>query len=263
MSDSEIEWFADEAFWRETYSFMFPDTRLAAAASEVEQIITLAGCDTGRVLDLACGPGRHSVAFSQRGFQVTGVDRSPFFLERARAGAREAGVDVEWIESDMRDFRRRDAFDLAVCLFTSFGFFREDADNRQVLANVAASLKPEGTFVLDLLGKEVLARKFTSTTSHDLPDGVVVHRHRIVDDWSRIENDWIILRNGAQRTFHFSHWLYSARELKEMLLGGGFAEVEVYGDFAGATYDAGATRLVVVGRMPSSAGFTRHEASFS
>ena len=263
MSDSETEWFADEAFWRETYSFMFPDTRLAAAPSEVEQIITLSGCDKGRVLDLACGPGRHSVAFARRGFRVTGVDRSPFLLERARTNARDAGVEVEWIESDMRDFRRPDAFDLAICLFTSFGFFQEDADNRQVLANVAASLKPGGTFVLDLLGKEVLAQKFTSTTSRDLPDGMVVHRHRIVDDWNRIENDWIILRNGAQRTFHFSHWLYSARELKEMLLGAGFAEVQVYGDFAGATYDAGATRLVVVGRMSSLMEYTQYESSFS
>lgn len=263
MSDSEIEWFADEAFWRDTYSFMFPDSRLAAAASEVEQIITLTGCDNGRVLDLACGPGRHSVAFARRGFRVSGIDRSPFLLERARANARDADVDVEWIESDMRDFRRRDTFDLAICLFTSFGFFREDADNRQVLANVAASLEPGGVFVLDLLGKEVLARKFSSTTSHDLPDGVVVHRHRIVDDWTRIENDWIILRNGAQRTFRFSHWLYSARELKEMLFGAGFAEVQAYGDFAGATYDAVATRLVVVGRMASSSGYTRYESSLS
>jgi len=263
MSDSETEWFADEAFWRETYSFMFPDTRLAAAPSEVEQIITLSGCDKGRVLDLACGPGRHSVAFARRGFRVTGVDRSPFLLERARTNARDAGVEVEWIESDMRDFRRPDAFDLAICLFTSFGFFQEDADNRQVLANVAASLKPGGTFVLDLLGKEVLAQKFTSTTSRDLPDGMVVHRHRIVDDWNRIENDWIILRNGAQRSFHFSHWLYSARELKEMLLGAGFAEVQAYGDFAGATYDAGATRLVVVGRMSSLMEYTQYESSFS
>src|SRR5689334_3318427 len=121
MSDSETEWFANEAFWQETYSFMFPDTRLAAAPSEVEQIITLSGRDKGRVLDLACGPGRHSVAFARRGFRVTGVDRSPFLLERARANARDADVDVEWIESDMRDFRRPDAFDLAICLFTSFG----------------------------------------------------------------------------------------------------------------------------------------------
>ena len=94
MSDSETEWFADEVFWRETYSFMFPDSRLAAAAGEVEQIITLAACNQGRVLDLACGPGRHSVALARRGFRVTGVDRSRFFLERARANGREAGVEV-------------------------------------------------------------------------------------------------------------------------------------------------------------------------
>jgi hypothetical protein len=47
MSGSEAEWFADEAFWRETYSFMFPDTRLAAAPSEVEQIITWRGAMQG------------------------------------------------------------------------------------------------------------------------------------------------------------------------------------------------------------------------
>lgn len=263
MSDSETEWFADEAFWRETYSFMFPAARLAAAASEVEQIITLTGCDQGRVLDLACGPGRHSVAFARRGFQVTGVDRSPFLLERAKANATDAGMAVELIEADMRDFRRPQAFDLAISLFTSFGFFRDDADNQQVLSNVEATLKPGGTFMLDLLGKEVLARRFSATTSHDLPDGVVVHRHRIVDDWSRIENDWMIIRGDAHRTFHFSHWLYSARELKDMFHRAGFAEIEAYGDYSGAPYDAGAARLVVVGRTAQSVTYTRYEASLT
>ena len=263
MSDSESEWFADEAFWRETYSFMFPDSRLAAAATEVEQIITLTGCDNGRVLDLACGPGRHSVAFARRGFRVTGVDRSPFFLERARANAEDAAVDVEWIQSDMRDFRRPEAFDLAICLFTSFGFFQEDADNRQVLANVESCLKPGGTFVLDVLGKEVLAGMFTSTTSRDLADGLIVHRHKIVDDWSRIENEWIVLRDGVPRTFHFSHWLYSARELTDMFFRAGFAEVQVYGDLGGASYDEKGTRLVVVGRTAATVEYTRFEASLS
>jgi len=75
MSDSETEWFTDDAFWREAYSFMFPETRIAAASSEVEQIITLTACDKGRVFDLACGPGRYSVALARRGFRVTGVDR--------------------------------------------------------------------------------------------------------------------------------------------------------------------------------------------
>lgn len=248
MSDSETDWFADDAFWRETYSFMFTDARLAAATSEVEQIMTLAECSDGRVLDLACGPGRHSVAFARRGFEVTGVDRSPFLLERARANARDAGVEVEWTQADMRGFRRPRAFDLAICLFTSFGFFRDDHDNQQVLTNVAASLAPGGAFVLDVLGKEVHARRYMATTSRDLPDGVVVHRHQIVDDWTRIQNEWIILRDGASRSFHFSHWLYSARELSDMFRRAGFAQVRVYGDLAGAPYGADASRLVVVGR---------------
>jgi SAM-dependent methyltransferase len=252
MSDSETEWFANDAFWEATYSFMFTDARLAAAPSEVDQIIGLAACNEGHVLDLACGPGRHSVSFARRGFRVTGVDRSPFLLERARASALDSGVDVEWIESDMRAFRRLQAFDLAICLFTSFGFFRDDDDNQQVLTNVAASLKPGGAFVLDVLGKEVLARKFTATSSRDLPDGVIVHRHQIIDDWSRIRNDWIILRDGASRTFQFSHWLYSARELKDMFRRAGFAQLQVYGDLTGAAYGADAMRLIVMGRTATS-----------
>src|SRR5205085_8594184 len=150
MSDSDIEWFADDAFWRETYNFMFPEARFAAAASDVEQILTLAQRSDGQVLDLACGPGRHSVAFARKGFTVTGVDRSPFLLERARERGRDASVDIEWVQSDMRSFRRTGSFDLAVCLFTSFGFFRDDAENQRVLQNVATSLRPGGTFVLDM-----------------------------------------------------------------------------------------------------------------
>jgi hypothetical protein len=80
----------------------------------------------------------------------------------------------------MRRFTRPRAFDLAVCLFTSFGFFREDADNRRVLDNVAKSLHPGGTFVMDMLGKEVLARIFAATSSNDIPGGVMVQRRRVV-----------------------------------------------------------------------------------
>ena len=254
MSDSETEWFANEAFWQATYSSMFPEARFTVAPSEVEQIVALTGCSEGRVLDLACGPGRHSVAFAQRGFGVTGVDRSQFFLGRAREHAHDAGVNVEWVESDMRSFRRPHAFDLAICLFTAFGYFRDAEENQQVLANVAASLEPGGAFVLDVLGKELLARRFSATTSNDVPEGVLVQRHEIIDDWTRIRNEWILLRDDAPHTFRFSHWLYSARELKEMFGRAGFVDVQVYGDLAGAGYGVNATRLIVVGRTARKKG---------
>jgi SAM-dependent methyltransferase len=100
LATANADWFADDAFWRETFPFMFPESRVAAAATEVDQIVALTGTLEGHVLDLACGPGRHSLAFAKRGFTVTGVDRTPF-LSRARPGALEEREDVhvEWIES--------------------------------------------------------------------------------------------------------------------------------------------------------------------
>ena len=74
------EWFEDAAFWETFYPIMFPEERYEAAAEEVDNIVALTGVQEGRVLDLCCGPGRHTVELAKRGFQVTGVDRTPFRL---------------------------------------------------------------------------------------------------------------------------------------------------------------------------------------
>jgi SAM-dependent methyltransferase len=117
-----MEWFENDDFWREFYPFMFSDERFAATPDEVSRILALTQCNSGSVLDLCCGPGRHSVELAQRGFKVTGVDRSPFLLERAREYAVKSGARVEWVQQDMRNFIRRASFDLACSLFTSFGY---------------------------------------------------------------------------------------------------------------------------------------------
>ena len=252
-SSAEQEWFADEAFWAASYDSMFPSVRFDAAPAEVEQILALTRHTQGSVLDLACGPGRHSIPLAQRGFRVTGVDRSPFLLRRARDRAAEQGVTVEWVEQDMRTFQRVASFDLVLSLFTSFGFFRDDADNQRVLHNVSASLRPGGAFVLDMMGKEVLARVFNPTASHETPAGLVVHRRRVVDNWNRMENEWMIVGAGQSRVYRFSHWIYSAREISEMLDKAGFSDVTVFADYLGAPYGPAATRLVVVAHAGTGA----------
>lgn len=254
MDRSEHEWFADEAFWIASFAITFPESCFITAATEVEQILALVQRSEGHVLDLACGPGRHSIPLAQRGFTVTGVDHSKFLLERARERSAEAGVAVEWLQADMRDFRRPDFFDLALSLFTSFGYFRDDAANQRVLDNVSASLSPGGTFVLDMAGKEVLARIFNPTASREVPEGVVVQRRRVVDDWNRMENEWILLRDGTARAFRFDHWVYSGREIKHMFIEAGFADVYVFGNYLGAPYGPEASRLVVVGRKSPTPG---------
>lgn len=240
------EWFGDDELWEAFYPMMFPAKRFADSPRETDEILALAGRSSGSVLDLACGPARISVLLAQRGFEVTGVDRSPFLLARAKDRAAELGVKLELVHSDMREFHRPNSFDLALSLFTSFGYFRDDADNQRVLGNVYENLRGGGVFVMDMGGKEVLARIFIPTAAEDIPGGLFIQRRNAVDSWTRMENEWILIQNGIQRNFRIDHWIYSAREISWMLTDAGFGKVRVYGDYSGSPYDTRAKRLVVV-----------------
>ncbi len=247
---AETEWFADETLWRAFYPFFFDDARFAAAQAETEQILRLADAHCGAALDLGCGPGRHASCLAKAGFRVTGVDRSRFLLDTAAQRALQLGVTVEWLEEDMRDFVRRDAFDLAICMLSSFGYFRDDSENRLVLRNACQSLRTGAPFVLDVMGKELLARVFRPADVQCL-SGVGSHfiRCSFVADMSQIENEWtLVADDGSVQRHLFRHWVYSARELKLMLREAGFADVAVFGGLDGQPYGLQAGRLVAVAR---------------
>lgn len=244
-----MDWFENEDFWQDFYAYMFSAERFAAAKDEVSQIMALTQCGGGRLLDLCCGPGRHSVEFAHRGFQVTGVDRSAFLLNRAREHASQSNVAVEWVEEDMRTFVRPGQFDLACCLFTSFGYFDTEQDDLKVLRNIQQSLKKGGVAIIDVIGKERLARVWQSAMCFELSDGsLLLQRPEIRDDWCRVRTEWILMKDGRTRNFTFEHNLYSGRELKDRLLSSGFEQVQLFGSLAGAPYDLNPLRLVAVAR---------------
>jgi SAM-dependent methyltransferase len=245
-------WYHDESFWTETFPFMFSDERMQAAGDEADRMLILADFEGDAVLDLCCGPGRHSVRLAGQGLKVTGVDVTPFLLDKARALADAAGVSVEWVLSDMLDFSRPAAFDFAMSMFTSFGYFEKEEDDLAVLTKVCENLKPGGVFLIDVLSKERLARTFQPTISELLDDGsVLIQRNRIVDDWTGVSNEWIVVRGGRARTFHFRLTIYSGRELKDRLFEAGFDEVRLFGDLDGGPYGYDAERLIAVARKGS------------
>ncbi|MEK7466590.1 MAG: class I SAM-dependent methyltransferase [Planctomycetota bacterium] len=245
------EWFDDESFWRVTYPFMFPTSRLEATPAEMTSLLRLAKPRGKAVLDLCSGPGRCSVELAKRGYRVTGVDRTRFLMDKAKTLAKSARVKIEWVFSDMRDFVRPDTFDLAISLFTSFGYFDRKEEDRRVLGNVFASLKPGGVFVIELNGKERLAKIFQPTTSQRLPGGGwLVERHEIFDDWTRIRNEWVVIRKGKSRTFRFHHTIYSGQELRDLLEAAGFTGVRLFGSLDGGEYGVNAARLVAVATKP-------------
>jgi 2-polyprenyl-3-methyl-5-hydroxy-6-metoxy-1,4-benzoquinol methylase len=114
------EWFDDDSFWRELYPFMFSKKRMAEADEQVAKALALTKPPGKSALDLCCGPGRCSVSLANRGFSVTGVDRTKYLLDKARAKARAAHVKIEWVQKDMRDFVRADSFSLVISMFTSW-----------------------------------------------------------------------------------------------------------------------------------------------
>ena len=243
------EWFEDETFWEKLYPFLFTDSKLEAAGAEVQSVLELAGLDHGDVLDLACGPGRHSIALAKRGFRVTGVDLSAFLLGKARERAHAENVDVEWVQEDMRRFERPESFDLATSLFSSYGYFEDKDDDLSVLRNIHKSLRAGGTLVMELAGREPLARGFQATTSQQLADGrLLVERHQVVDDWARIQNHWIVIEDDTATTFRFEFTLYSGQELKAHLFDAGFTDVRLYGAYDAREYALDAERLIAVAR---------------
>lgn len=242
-----MEWFENDDFWRDFYPFMFAEERFAATPDEVDRILALTQCNGGSVLDLCCGPGRHSVELARRGFQVTGVDRSPFLLAKARKHAATSGASVEWMEQDMRNFVRPMSFDLACSLFTSFGYFEDKQDDLRVLRNLYQSLKESGVLIIEVQGKERLARVWKDTMCTELADGsLVFQRPQLRDDWTRIRAEWTLVKEGRAHSFTFEHTVYSGRELRDRLLSCGFKQVQLFGDQQGSPYDLDANRLIAV-----------------
>jgi SAM-dependent methyltransferase len=244
-----MEWFENEALWRELYPYVFPEERIAAAEGQVTRILALTGVAGGAVLDLCCGPGRHSVELARRGFAVTGVDRSRFLLERARERALASAVAVEWVLDDMRHFERPAAFHLACNLFTSFGYFEREEDNLRVLGNVLESLRDGGAFVMDMVGRERLERQGMEPRHTRFADGaVLIQQPHVNADWTRLDNDWTLVKAGQSRSYRFEHHLYSGPGLQRRLESRGFTGVRLYGDLAGSPYGPEAPRLVAVAR---------------
>ena len=172
-----------------------------AAPEEAASAIGLVGMAPGSdVLDFCCGPGRHSLAFARQGLRVTGVDRTAPYLDRARDRAQKEGLDIEFVEEDVRRFCRAGAFDYAVSLFTSFGYFEDPSDDRTLLQNIYASLRPGGRLLMDMSGKEVVARAFQPRSWSEPELGLYFLEERCpAEGWEAIDNRWILIKDGQIR----------------------------------------------------------------
>ena len=239
-----------DEFWAWFGEFGFSDDLWDLAPGEVDKVLSLTQPpDGGSVLDLACGPGRHSIELARRGYRVTGTDRTSDYIDEARHRAAESAIDVEFLVADMRSFVRPQAFDLVVNLYSSFGYFEDEEEHRRVIRNVHQSLKPGGRLIVDLVGREPIALRFRPEAVTRYPNGtVIVEERRILNDWRHHESTWTRISDGVASTYTIRMRLYGASDLTALLQNCGFHEVEVFGSLDGAPYDLTARRLIAVAR---------------
>ena len=144
------EWF--EQWFGEEYLQLYPHRDGEDAKRVVALISGAVTLRRAQVLDLACGPGRHAEHLAAHGAAVTGFDLSMPLLSRAKH--RSSGVG-RWVRGDMRYLPFcGEVFDLVVNLFTSFGYFTDDSEHLAVIRDVARTLVPGGTLVIDYLNAD-------------------------------------------------------------------------------------------------------------
>jgi len=245
----EKAWHEQDDFWKTFGSVIFNKKVMLAAPQEVEQLLHLLNLkQSSSICDLCCGVGRHSLELASRGFHVTSVDRTALYLREAQKKADAEGLDIQFVQEDMRSFCQPNFFDAVINLYTSFGYFEDPLDEKKVLKNIYKSLKRKGKIVMELMGKEVLARIFQERDWREEDGVILLEERKIGKNWVFIESRWIMIKDGKKHERKFYPRLYSAVELCDLLKSCGFEQVETYGGLDGSPYDQKANRLVLVGQ---------------
>jgi SAM-dependent methyltransferase len=244
----EPRWFEDESFWTAYAPLMFDEDRWAEVPAVVDAIEALAKPRPGAaVLDACCGPGRHSLELASRGYRVTGIDITESYLAAARESAEAWELPPDgavFLRSDIRSFEASEPFDLALNLYTSFGYFPDREDDRAALARLHAALRDGGELIIETTGKETAVRDFTEGESFERAGWNVRTEFSVVGHWEALRNRWIMSRGGEVVDRSFDIRLYSATELEAELLAAGFSRVRVMGGLDGSPYGRSAASLV-------------------
>jgi len=218
-------------------------------AKEVDGLVKALGLKPqSRILDLACGHGRHAIELARRGYTlVTGLDLTPAYLEMAVREAERAGVAVEWVQGDMRTLAFNCEFDAVYSMFTALFYF-DDETNQGVLESISRALRPGGRFLVDTNNPIGVLRRFLPRQWDRLPGG----GWRLKESnynlrLGREENTWtIVYPDGREEMRRVRVRWYTAPELERMLTAAGLRLTDLHGDMSLSPYAMDAMRLVAV-----------------
>jgi len=183
-----------------------------------------------RILDLACGQGRHTIEFYKRGYrEIEGIDLSEYLIRKAKQRAKKEGLKIKFRKGDARNLPYKDnTFDYVLILGNSFGYFSNASDDYKVLREVFKVLKPYGTLLLDIADGNYVRNHYKPYTWEWIDDKYVVLRERQLSHDKRllISREIVIhAQKGVIVDQIYSERLYSQSEIEEILKSAGFIDI--------------------------------------
>ena len=245
--NTKKEWF-ESWFNSPYYHVLYKERDEQEAQSFLDSLINfLAPAPGSKILDVACGKGRHSLYLNQKGFNVTGFDLSPENIEYDLQFENEK---LSFFKHDMRDIFRINYFDYVFNLFSSFGYFTRERDNTKTIVANAAALKPGGILVLDYLNSVKVTRCLIADELKTI-NGITFHINR------KIENGIVIKKidlvdDGKKHEFIERLCLFSRKDFEKYFASSNMAITNVFGDYHLNAFDENKSeRLILIAKKIS------------
>lgn len=249
----------EDWFGSDYYCMLYKHRGLDEAKLFLDNLVSLLHLPVqSKILDCGCGKGRHSIYLAEKGFEVTGIDISEKNIAAASLTKIKSTVEAGQIKKqekknlnfythDMRNLFRLNYYDVALSLFTSFGYFQEDSENNKAIKSIASSLKKNGWFVLDFMNAEKEIKKIVAEEVFQMSEiNFKVKRF--------IEGDFIIKEISVtdnEKIYSFSERVktYTRKYLENFFIQNKLEVVHLFGDYTLTSFnEITSERLILIGR---------------
>lgn len=235
-----------EQSFGQDYLLIYKHRDMQGAKNEVQKMVNWLQLQSGaEIFDLCCGMGRHSLTLADYGFHVTGMDLSEVLLHEANR--LDPDGKVSWLRGDMREIPLEKSFDAVVNLFTSFGYFADEAENQRVLHEINRLLKDEGKFIIDFLNPAYVEAHLV-TYSVRQEGEIEIEENRSIEGGYVCKRIAIREQGQQERQYLEQVRLYRLADFRQMLAATGLEIEHVYGHYDGTDYvELESPRLIILG----------------
>ena len=239
-----MEWFKN---WFDSpyYHLLYSNRNALEAQEFIDYLLDfLQPPSQARMLDIACGRGRHAIYLAKKGFQVTGIDLSPQSIDLAK---QEESENLDFYIADMRKIFRINYYDYVFNFFTSFGYFFKEDDHLKSIQSISKGLKPNGYVIIDFFNSHYVIDRLITSQIKEV-DGTTFHITKRIDE-QFIRKEITFDNHGTKESITERVRLFKLEDFQRMFSQSGLHILNTFGDYKLSAFDKiNSPRLIIIGQ---------------